>query len=151
MEEPSDQVCEKCGRGMVIKWGRFGKFLACSGYPDCKSTKELSGNGGGGPEAGGNGEGAAEGQACENCGKPMVLKRGRFGPFLACSGYPECRTVVKVAKAAAAPPEPTDLTCETCGARSEHLVKCINWSGAWAFAVRVGDPDGKLKFARSPE
>ncbi|HEX7551602.1 MAG TPA: type I DNA topoisomerase [Candidatus Methylomirabilis sp.] len=116
MEEPSDQVCEKCGRGMVIKWGRFGKFLACSGYPDCKSTKELSGNGTGGPEAGGNGEGAAEGQACENCGKPMVLKRGRFGPFLACSGYPECRTVVKVAKAAAAPPEPTDLTCETCGA-----------------------------------
>ncbi|HEX7512566.1 MAG TPA: topoisomerase DNA-binding C4 zinc finger domain-containing protein, partial [Candidatus Methylomirabilis sp.] len=116
MEEPSDQVCEKCGRGMVIKWGRFGKFLACSGYPDCKSTKELSGSGTGGPEAGGNGEGAAEGQACENCGKPMVLKRGRFGPFLACSGYPECRTVVKVAKAAAAPPEPTDLTCETCGA-----------------------------------
>jgi DNA topoisomerase-1 len=116
MEEPSDQVCEKCGKSMVIKWGRFGKFLACSGYPDCKSTKELSGNGTGGPEAGGTGEGVAEGQACENCGKPMVLKRGRFGPFLACSGYPECRTVVKVAKAAAAPPEPTDLTCETCGA-----------------------------------
>jgi DNA topoisomerase-1 len=116
MEEPSDQVCEKCGKSMVIKWGRFGKFLACSGYPDCKSTKELSGNGTGGPEAGGDGEGAAEGQACENCGKPMVLKRGRFGPFLACSGYPECRTVVKISKAAAAPPEPTDLTCETCGA-----------------------------------
>ncbi len=46
----------------------------------------------------------------------MVLKRGRFGPFLACSGYPECRTVVKVAKAAAAPPEPTDQVCENCGA-----------------------------------
>jgi DNA topoisomerase-1 len=46
----------------------------------------------------------------------MVLKRGRFGPFLACSGYPECRTVVKVTKAAAAPPEPTDQLCETCGA-----------------------------------
>jgi DNA topoisomerase I len=118
MEEPTDQLCEKCGKPMVIKWGRFGKFLACSGYPDCKTTKELSGNGAGGPEASGNGngEGPAEGQACENCGKPMVLKRGRFGPFLACSGYPECRTVVKVAKEAAAPPEPTDLTCESCGA-----------------------------------
>ncbi|RPI11076.1 MAG: type I DNA topoisomerase [Zetaproteobacteria bacterium] len=119
MEEPTDQVCEKCGRSMVIKWGRFGKFLACSGYPDCKNTKELSGNGNGGPEVGvnGDGEGApGEGQPCESCGKPMVLKRGRFGPFLACSGYPECRTVVKVAKMAAAAPEPTDLTCEACGA-----------------------------------
>ena len=119
MEEPTDQVCEKCGRSMVIKWGRFGKFLACSGYPECKSTKELPGNGNGAPEAGGSGDGdtiVGEGQACENCGKPMVLKRGRFGPFLACSGYPECRTVVKVAKAAAAPPEPTDQVCETCGA-----------------------------------
>jgi len=119
MEEPTDQVCEKCGKTMVIKWGRFGKFLACSGYPDCKNTKELSGNGNGGqePGAGGNGDAAAsEGQPCENCGKPMVLKRGRFGPFLACSGYPECRTVVKVANAAAAPPEPTDLVCEACGA-----------------------------------
>jgi len=119
MEEPTDQVCEKCGRAMVIKWGRFGKFLACSGYPDCKNTKELSGNGKSGPDAGGNGDGesvAGEGQACENCGKPMVLKRGRFGPFLACSGYPECRTVVKIAKAPTLPPEPTDQVCETCGA-----------------------------------
>jgi len=119
MEEPTDQICEKCGRTMVIKWGRFGKFLACSGYPDCKNTKELSGNGNSGPDAGGDGNGenaAAEGQACENCGKPMVLKRGRFGPFLACSGYPECRTVVKIAKAPTPPPEPTDQVCETCGA-----------------------------------
>jgi DNA topoisomerase-1 len=117
MEEPTDIACEKCGRTMVIKWGRFGKFLACSGYPDCKNTKELSGNGNGAAGAAdGNGGVEGEGDACENCGKPMVLKRGRFGPFLACSGYPECRTVVRVAKAAARPPEPTDLTCEQCGA-----------------------------------
>jgi len=104
---------------MVIKWGRFGKFLACSGYPECKNTKEVPGNGNGAQEAGTNGNGettVSEGQPCESCGKPMVLKRGRFGPFLACSGYPECRTVVRIAKAAAAPPEPTDQTCETCGA-----------------------------------
>jgi len=115
MEEPTDQLCEKCGRPMVIKWGRFGKFLACSGYPECKSTKELAGNG----AAGANGQegGVGEGQPCENCGKPMVLKRGRFGPFLACSGYPECRTVVRVsANAVAVPPEPTDQICESCGA-----------------------------------
>ncbi len=100
---------------MVIKWGRFGKFLACSGYPECKSTKELAN--GDAADANGNGNGAGEAQTCENCGKPMVLKRGRFGPFLACSGYPECRTIVKVAaKGAATPPEPTDQTCEQCGA-----------------------------------
>jgi len=120
MEEPTDLACEKCGRPMVIKWGRFGKFLACSGYPECKNTKELPDNGQGAAAAGENGQGetVTEGQACENCGKPMVLKRGRFGPFLACSGYPECRTVVRVAKAnvPAKPPEPTDQVCDKCGA-----------------------------------
>ena len=118
MEEPSDQVCEKCGRPMVIKWGRFGKFLACSGYPECKSTKELPGNGENGTAAGTNGQGetVGEGQPCENCGKPMVLKRGRFGPFLACSGYPECKTVVRIGRSAAPPPQPTDQVCDKCGA-----------------------------------
>jgi DNA topoisomerase-1 len=118
MEEPTDQVCEKCGRSMVIKWGRFGKFQACSGYPECKNTMELPGNGNGGAGMGENGRGEAvsEGQPCENCGKPMVMKRGRFGPFLACSGYPECRTVVRVSQAAAPPPEPTDQVCDKCGA-----------------------------------
>jgi DNA topoisomerase-1 len=118
MEEPTDQICDKCGRSMVVKWGRFGKFLACSGYPECKNTKELPGNGNGEPVAGQNGQGEAvsEGQPCENCGKPMVLKRGRFGPFLACSGYPECRTVVRIGRAALLPPEPTDQICDKCGA-----------------------------------
>jgi len=120
MEEPTDLACEKCGRPMVIKWGRFGKFLACSGYPECKNTKELPDNGQGAAAAGENGQGESvtEGQSCENCGKPMVLKRGRFGPFLACSGYPECRTVVRIAtgKGPAKPPEPTDQVCDKCGA-----------------------------------
>jgi DNA topoisomerase-1 len=114
MEEPTEIPCEKCGRTMVIKWGRFGKFLACSGYPECKNTKELPGNGSGGVS--GQGETVEEGQPCENCGKPMVLKRGRFGPFLACSGYPECRTVVRISKLPARPPEPTDQVCDKCGA-----------------------------------
>jgi DNA topoisomerase-1 len=118
MEEPTDIVCERCGRSMVIKWGRFGKFLACSGYPECKNTKELPGNGEGPAGTGENGRGelVREGQPCENCGKPMVMKRGRFGPFLACSGYPECRTVVRIARTAGSPPEPTDQICEKCGA-----------------------------------
>jgi DNA topoisomerase-1 len=120
MEEPTDQVCEKCGRSMVIKWGRFGKFMACSGYPECKNTKELGGNGNGDGQPGtgesAQGQPVGEGQPCENCGKPMVMKRGRFGPFLACSGYPECRTVVRVSRAAASPPQPSDQVCDKCGA-----------------------------------
>jgi DNA topoisomerase-1 len=118
MQEPTDIVCEKCGRSMVIKWGRFGKFLACSGYPECKNTKELPRNGNGEAAAGENGQGEAvsEGQPCENCGKPMVMKRGRFGPFLACSGYPECRTVVRISRAAPRSGEPTDQVCDKCGA-----------------------------------
>ena len=66
---------------MVIKAGKFGLFLACSGYPECENTRELET-----PEAGAEGEAIEE--ACENCGKPMAVKRGRFGQFLACTGYP---------------------------------------------------------------
>jgi DNA topoisomerase-1 len=125
MEEKTDIVCDKCGQPMVIKWGRFGKFLACSGYPECKNTREVhqGGNGGPGPAAGGETAAAAGGAEadvppCENCGRPMVLKRGRFGPFLACTGYPECRTVRKLPRGGAAPgppPQPTDERCEKCG------------------------------------
>jgi DNA topoisomerase-1 len=127
MEEKTDITCNKCGQPMVIKWGRFGKFLACSGYPECKNTREIDAGGNGGPAAAGDGtaapgaEGNGSGAAvdpCENCGRPMVPKRGRFGPFLACSGYPECRTVRTIARGAgpaAPPPQPTDERCEKCG------------------------------------
>jgi DNA topoisomerase I len=88
MEEPTDEVCDKCGKPMVIKWGRYGKFLACSGYPECKNTRQLAGSGGeGGPEV--HEDVAAA--VCPKDGLPMVLKKGRFGPFLACSRYPECK------------------------------------------------------------
>ncbi len=74
MEEPTDQVCEKCGRAMVIKWGRFGKFLACSGYPECKSTKELPGNGngaaGGGRERRRRRRASARGRPARTAGSP---------------------------------------------------------------------------------
>ncbi len=124
MEEKTDIACEKCGQPMVIKWGRFGKFLACSGYPECKNTRELRAAGNGRPgESGAATPGAPAGAAaeappCENCGKPMVLKRGRFGPFLACSGYPECRTVRKLPRGGGGPPapaQPTNERCPKCG------------------------------------
>jgi DNA topoisomerase-1 len=89
-EKPTDEVCEKCGKPMVIKWGRNGHFLACSGYPECRNTKEFTRNADGSltvvPAT------RPSDQICPTCGAPMVIKRGRFGEFLACSKYPECKT-----------------------------------------------------------
>ena len=86
--EETDEVCDKCGSGMVIRRGRFGRFKACSAFPKCRNTAELASSGNG-----------TEGDArpvtetfCDKCGKPMAVRRGRFGEFLACTGYPECKT-----------------------------------------------------------
>jgi DNA topoisomerase I len=78
--EKTDQQCEKCGKPMIARWGRNGKFLACSGYPECKNTKPIE-------------EEAIEivKEKCEKCGNSMVVKTGRFGRFLACSNYPTCK------------------------------------------------------------
>jgi DNA topoisomerase-1 len=90
MEIPTDLVCDKCGKPMVIRWGKHGRFVGCTGYPVCTNTREPS------PDMveGAAGEFAEEGaeEYCENCGREMVLKKGRFGQFYACSGYPECKT-----------------------------------------------------------
>nr|MDA8273154.1 topoisomerase DNA-binding C4 zinc finger domain-containing protein [Deltaproteobacteria bacterium] len=86
--EPTDIICEKCGKPMVIKTGRYGKFLACSGYPECKNTKEIPKEN---AEAGAQADETDE--ICEKCGKPMVIKTGRYGKFLSCSGYPECKNI----------------------------------------------------------
>jgi DNA topoisomerase-1 len=105
-------TCDKCGKPMVIKAGKFGLFLACSGYPECENTRELET-----PEAGAEGEGIEE--ACENCVKPMAVKRGRFGQFLACTGYPECKTTRKIiatkqGMTAAKPDQILDEKCPKC-------------------------------------
>ncbi len=101
-EEATDQVCEKCGRAMVIKIGRFGKFLACSGYPDCKNTKQLKRDQKGDIDVKESNAQTKESEltdeTCEKCGKPMVKKVGRFGEFLGCSGYPECRNIKNILK-----------------------------------------------------
>ncbi|MGA2284775.1 MAG: type I DNA topoisomerase [Dehalococcoidia bacterium] len=82
VEEKTSEVCDKCGRPMVIRWGRFGRFLACSGFPECKNSRPLERQ---------EEPVQATDEICPVCGKPMVIRRGRFGPFLACSDYPTCR------------------------------------------------------------
>jgi len=105
MEEKTDIKCPKCGLPMVIKWGKSGSFLGCSGYPECSSTMPFK---------------RVDGKIvalepknfsdvkCPSCGANMVLKRGRFGEFLGCSRYPDCSTTM---------PLPTDVKCpkEGCG------------------------------------
>jgi DNA topoisomerase-1 len=87
-EIQTSEVCPQCGKPVVIRQGRYGDFMACSGYPKCKFTKPL-------PGAPGS---ERLGEKCEKCGKPMVLKQGRFGSFLACSGYPECKNIKPISK-----------------------------------------------------
>jgi DNA topoisomerase-1 len=74
------EVCPKCGQPLMEKWGRFGKFLACSGFPDCRYTKPL-----------GEEQEEKTERKCPECEAQMVIKVGRFGRFLACSRYPECK------------------------------------------------------------
>jgi DNA topoisomerase-1 len=120
--EPTDEKCEKCGSPMLIRWGRHGRFMACSAYPECKNTREIAREG-----AAANVEGKAEveqiEELCENCGRPMTLKRGRFGQFLACTGYPECKTTKKLAASGSGrlsiPDVPLEEKCPQCG---KHLV-----------------------------
>ncbi|MBU2566708.1 type I DNA topoisomerase [Patescibacteria group bacterium] len=88
-KEAEGQVCPECGKPMQVKSGRFGKFLACSGYPECKSTKPLEGQ----PEPP---KAEPTDEKCPTCNAPMLKKIGRFGPFLACSNYPECKTIVNI-------------------------------------------------------
>ena len=127
LEEKTEETCEKCGSPMVIRWGRFGKFLACSAYPECKNTRELVTPDDRIPatdDRGDESQGAVDGdrstandtKVCEQCGRPMVLKRGRYGLFWACSGYPDCRNVLRLEGKERVAPEPTDEKCETCGA-----------------------------------
>ncbi len=119
----TDEVCEKCGAKMAIKFGRFGQFLACTNYPECKSTRELARPAGTTSEAEAPVEAARENpyadETCENCGSAMVLKRGRFGQFLACSAYPECKTTRRISKTGvvAGPPVMLDEKCPECGSQ----------------------------------
>ena len=122
MERPTDLLCDKCGRPMVIRWGRNGSFIACTGYNDkdpvtgdplCKNTRELTVDL---PDVdtADLGEQDAE-EYCENCGRSMVLKKGRFGQFYACSGYPDCKTTKQLGGAQKKPDVPLEEKCPSCG------------------------------------
>lgn len=99
VEPPTDIPCEKCGRMMEIKWGRNGKFLACPAYkddPPCKNTQNFERLPDGTIKIVPKEEITTD-QVCDKCGSPMVVKTGRFGKFIACSAYPQCKTTKPLA------------------------------------------------------
>jgi DNA topoisomerase-1 len=89
-ETPTDLVCEKCSKPMIIKWGKMGKFLACTGYPDCKNTSDFVTDDDGKITPIERDDSTDE--LCPKCEAPMIVKNGRFGRFLACTKYPECKS-----------------------------------------------------------
>ncbi|MBQ3879135.1 MAG: type I DNA topoisomerase [Oscillospiraceae bacterium] len=97
--EPTDEICEKCGKPMEIRSGRYGKYLACTGYPECTNRRPLKKT-----------QDEVSDQICEKCGKPMLIKSGAYGRFLACSGYPECKNTKPLDGF-------TDGICPLCGGR----------------------------------
>jgi DNA topoisomerase-1 len=113
MERPTDLICEKCGKPLVIKWGKHGSFIACTGYPDCTYTRELTVDL---PDVdNANLSEQGEEEYCENCGRPMVLKKGRFGTFFACTGYPDCKTTKPIGGTQKKPDVQLDEKCPVCG------------------------------------
>lgn len=99
-QEETNEICPEDGGKLVIKLGRFGKFKACSNFPECTHTEPI------GEEKDMQAE--HTGKMCPDCGKELVLKRGRFGPFLGCSGYPDCKHIDKIEK-------DTGVACPKCG------------------------------------
>ena len=116
--------CEKCGRSMIIRSGRRGEFLACSGYPECQNAKSFTRDAAGKITPIEKPPAVTTDVKCEKCDSPMVVKNSRRGPFLACSAYPKCKNAkpvpeelkARLPKAAPRPPpEMTTEKCEKCG------------------------------------
>ncbi len=104
-EDETDLICDKCGRKMVVKFSKYGKFIACSGYPECKNIiRNLNENGEPEPKP----EPEESDVVCEKCGRNMVIKTGKYGKFLACPGYPECKNIKGIDIS-------TGIPCPKCG------------------------------------
>src|SRR5690242_10528910 len=113
VEKPTDLKCEKCGKPLVIKWGKHGRFIACTGYPECTNTREVPAD----PQDTDNADLTEQGdeEYCQNCGRTMVLKKGRFGQFYACTGYPDCKTTRPIGGTQKKPDVALDEKCPQCG------------------------------------
>jgi DNA topoisomerase-1 len=104
--EAMDEACPECGKPLVVKLGKRGKFVACSGYKEgCTYTRNIDQG-----EKGEQAEPVLSEEKCDKCGSPMLIKDGRYGKYLACSGYPACKNIQPLVK-----PKGTGVACPDCG------------------------------------
>jgi DNA topoisomerase-1 len=144
-EEKSEEICDKCGSPMLIKTGRYGKFLACSGFPDCRNIKKL---GGGVSEKKDDPALASlqekyQGTACDKCGAEMKVRSGKYGPFLACSAYPKCKNIKNISDGTNGGKE---ISCPACNIGK--IVKKFSKRGA--FYACSNYPDCKNAYWSQP-
>jgi len=125
MSNAPERICPDCGKPLVVRTGKRGQFWGCTGYPKCRHTEPLA-ESEEAKSAAGTAEGGAQGEPqvekkCPNCGKTLVVKTGRRGPFLACPGYPDCKHAESLSGAATAaapkraPAEKVGRQCPDCG------------------------------------
>ncbi|HPF40266.1 MAG TPA: type I DNA topoisomerase [Phycisphaerae bacterium] len=133
--EPSEYTCEQCGKQMVYRLSKNGRFLSCSGYPECKNAKNID-------KDGKPVEPIVGAEACEKCGRDMVVRKSRMGFFLGCSGYPEC-DATKPCMEDGTPLRKVEASslkqkCAECGAEME-----VKWARGKAFLGCTGYPKCK--------
>ena len=141
---PTELTCPRCQRGLQIRWSRNGPFIACSGYPECSFSSNYERDEKGGIRL--LEENESSGETCDKCGRPMVLKRGRFGVFLACSGYPDCRNTRSVSTGIPCPREGcSGQLVERVGKTGRHFYGCNQFPGCktavWGRLVQKACPE----------
>jgi DNA topoisomerase-1 len=146
---PLDETCPLDGAPLVMRFGRYGAFIACSNYPECKYSRNVEDpNAEAAVPAGGEAAAEEEIPPCEKCGKPMAIRRSRFGVFYGCTGYPECKNLRKTGPAKpAAEPKPTGVTCPECG-KGEMLEKSSRRGKTFWSCSRF--PDCKFALWKKP-
>jgi DNA topoisomerase-1 len=156
---PLDEKCPLDGGPLTMRFGRYGAFIACSNYPECKYTRDVVDASAEDEEAPANADGSAAAPSgtpaaeeeippCEKCGRPMALRRSRFGVFYGCTGYPECKNLRKTGPAKpAAEPKPTGVTCAECG-KGEMMEKSSRRGKTFWSCSRF--PDCKFALWKKP-
>ncbi|MCP4632681.1 MAG: type I DNA topoisomerase [candidate division Zixibacteria bacterium] len=135
------EKCEKCGEELIEKWGRHGKFLACSGYPDCKNTKPIEGDDFNQPT----------GEKCPECSDDLIIKNGRFGKFLACNNYPKCKFTKSITTGVRCPEEGCDgELVERCSKKGKPFWSCSKYPdckhASWYKPVNKKCPECNNKY-----
>ena len=141
METESDETCEKCGENMIVKWGRYGRFLGCSNYPECENIKRLNGDDTAADEP------EETDTPCDKCGEPMVIKQSRAGAkFMACSAYPKCKNAKPIPMGVDCPePECDGYLGERRSKRGRIFYGCSNYPtcgfASWDKPIAESCPD----------